>query len=678
MTRSCIYIAPLSSGLGLTSIVLGLARALEQTGLRIGFFKPIAQGDPNILGGRSTYFARELCRIPAISPMPLDRVTELLAQGEEDQLIEDLVGMASQLNQSIDVLLIEGHTPDARYGLSSELNARFARNFQAEAILLADAKTSPEQIDIVRQQFAQHHAPLLGWMINRVPDHHFLIDSKADDLPCFAHVPESPRWFAHRTYDIFSMIHADIIYHGESKERRVFSHIITARTLPHLVHLLTPGALVICPGDRDDVVLATALAAANGVPLAGLLLTCDARPNPEIMALCEQTFIRKNLPVAMTKMNSWDTSQQLSHINSKVPHDDLEGMEYIIGSIAECIDLPLLQEYIDSPKEKHLPPAAFRHALIQKARVLNRRIVLPEGTEPRTIRAAVICHEKNIARCILLGHPQEIHRVAQAQGIQIPENLECINPSDIRARYINPMVQLRHHKGLTSTMAEQQLEDNVVLGTMMLAEGDVDGLVSGAVHTTANTVRPALQLIKTSEDARIVSSIFFMLMPDQVRVYGDCAINPDPTPEELADIAIQSADSALSFGIEPRIAMLSYSTGTSGIGNDVEKVRLATEIAKQKRPDLMIDGPMQYDAASVEDVGQQKAPHSPVAGRATVFIFPDLNTGNTTYKAVQRSAKLVSVGPMLQGLRKPVNDLSRGALVDDIVYTIAITAIQAK
>ena len=267
--------------------------------------------------------------------------------------------------------------------------------------------------------------------------------------------------------------------------------------------------------------------------------------------------------------------------------------------------------------------------------------------------------------------------VAKARGIELPDDLEIIDPDTIRDQYVTPMVELRKGK-LNELQAKEQLQDTVVLGTMMLALDQVDGLVSGAIHTTANTVRPAFQLIKTAPEYSLVSSIFFMLLPDEVYVYGDCAINPDPDAQQLAEIAIQSADSAKAFGIEPRIAMISYSTGTSGTGADVEKVVEATQIAKQRRPDLLIDGPLQYDAASVESVGRQKAPDSQVAGRANVFIFPDLNTGNTTYKAVQRSANVVSVGPMLQGLNKPVNDLSRGALVDDIVFTIALTAIQAE
>ncbi|MBF3257559.1 phosphate acetyltransferase, partial [Pseudomonas aeruginosa] len=296
---------------------------------------------------------------------------------------------------------------------------------------------------------------------------------------------------------------------------------------------------------------------------------------------------------------------------------------------------------------------------------------------PRTVQAAAICQARGIARCVLLAKPEEVQAVAQAQGIVLPEGLEIIDPDLVRQRYVEPMVELRKGKGLNAPMAEQQLEDSVVLATMMLALDEVDGLVSGAIHTTASTIRPALQLIKTAPGYNLVSSVFFMLLPDQVLVYGDCAVNPDPSASDLAEIAVQSAASAQAFGIPARVAMISYSTGDSGSGVDVDKVREATRLAREQRPDLLIDGPLQYDAAAIASVGRQKAPNSPVAGQATVFIFPDLNTGNTTYKAVQRSADCVSVGPMLQGLRKPVNDLSRGALVEDIVYTIALTAIQA-
>jgi phosphate acetyltransferase len=360
-----------------------------------------------------------------------------------------------------------------------------------------------------------------------------------------------------------------------------------------------------------------------------------------------------------------------------VAEDDTIRMEAVIDAIAEQLNAPELMAGVHVPASIHMSPPAFRYRLIQQARAAKKRIVLPEGDEPRTVRAAIICEEKGIAQCVLLGKREAIESVAAAQGVTLPDTLEIIDPEAVCMDYVPAMVELRKSKGLTPGQALEQLGDTVVLGTMMLATGKVDGLVSGAVHTTANTVRPALQLIKTAPGSSIVSSVFFMLMPDQVLVYGDCAINPNPTAEQLAEIAIQSADSARAFGVDPKVAMISYSTGASGAGEDVERVRQAKDLASGKRPDLVIDGPLQYDAASVMEVGKSKAPGSAVAGQATVFVFPDLNTGNTTYKAVQRSANVVSVGPMLQGLRKPVNDLSRGALVDDIVFTIALTAIQA-
>jgi phosphate acetyltransferase len=324
-----------------------------------------------------------------------------------------------------------------------------------------------------------------------------------------------------------------------------------------------------------------------------------------------------------------------------------------------------------------MSPAAFCFRLAEMARKTRRRIVLPEGEEPRTIRAAALCADRGIAHCILLGKPEVIAQVARNQEIDLPAGVEVIDPESVRARYVAPLLEMRKHKGLTLKDAEEMLEDTVWLGTVMLALGEVDGLVSGALHSSANTIRPALQIIKTHPGVRVVSSIFFMCMPEQVLIYGDCAVNPNPDADQLADITIQSAESAIRFGIPARVAMISYSTGESGSGDDVEKVREATALAKAKRPDLLIDGPLQYDAAAIPEVAAQKAPGSAVAGNATVFIFPDLNTGNTTYKAVQRSANVISIGPMLQGLKRPVNDLSRGALVEDIVYTIALTAIQA-
>ncbi|OSI15751.1 phosphate acetyltransferase [Neisseria dumasiana] len=347
------------------------------------------------------------------------------------------------------------------------------------------------------------------------------------------------------------------------------------------------------------------------------------------------------------------------------------GLAYL-GSTENICNTDLLLK-----KTGRMSPAQFRVNMMEAARKANKRIVLPEGAEPRTVQAAAICHEKGIARCVLLAPRAEVEAVAKERHITLPDSLEIIDPATLIDQYVEPMCELRKSKGLTPEQAREQLQDTVVLGTMMMAQDHVDGLVSGAVHTTANTIRPALQLIKTAPGASLVSSVFFILLPNQVLVYGDCAVNPEPTAEQLADIAIQSADSAKAFGIPPKVAMISYSTGTSGAGPAVEKVAQATALVREKRPDIDVDGPLQYDAATVPSVAKSKAPDSKVAGQATVLVFPDLNTGNCTYKAVQRNANVLSVGPMLQGLRKPVNDLSRGALVDDIVYTIALTAIQA-
>lgn len=333
---------------------------------------------------------------------------------------------------------------------------------------------------------------------------------------------------------------------------------------------------------------------------------------------------------------------------------------------------------ISKKDEERLTPPLFCYRLMTAARKAQKRIVLPEGDEPRTLQAANICAQRGLAQCILLGTKSSIQQTAKQLGISLHNDLVIIEPKDVAAKYIQPLYEIRRSKGLTVEEAQEQLQDNVVLGTMMLQLGEVDGLVSGAVHTTANTIRPAFQIVKTTPDTKIISSVFFVCLPDQVLVYGDCAINVTPTSGELADIAIQSANSAQRFGITPRVALLSYSTGTSGAGPDVEKVRMACEVAKQKRPDLAIDGPIQYDAAIVPEVAALKAPNSQVAGRANVFIFPDLNSGNIAYKAVQRATDAVCIGPMLQGMRKPVNDLSRGCLVEDIVFTIALTAVQAS
>ena len=505
--------------------------------------------------------------------------------------------------------------------------------------------------------------------------YHLFEQSPIKILAC---IPWSPDLIATRVIDLVKHLGATIINEGDMRTRRIRGITFCARSLHNMVEHFRTGSLLVTSADRPDVLVAAALAATNGIELGGLLLNGGYKIDSQIKKLCQRSFETSGLPIFRIEGNTWQTSLNLQSFNLEVPVDDKERIENIKQYTSRQFNADFINSLAAaSSRMRRLSPPAFRFQLTELARAAKKRIVLPEGDEPRTIKAAALCAERGIAECILLANPADVKRVAEAQDVVLGAGVSVIDPANVREKYVERLVELRKNKGMTEASAREQLEDNVVLGTMMLEANEVDGLVSGAVHTTANTIRPPMQIIKTAPGSSIVSSVFFMLLPDQVLVYGDCAVNPDPTAEQLAEIAIQSADSAKAFGIDPKVAMISYSTGTSGSGADVEKVKEATRLAQEKRPDLVIDGPLQYDAAVMEDVAKSKAPNSPVAGKATVFIFPDLNTGNTTYKAVQRSADLVSIGPMLQGMRKPVNDLSRGALVDDIVYTIALTAIQA-
>ncbi|MBU3059784.1 phosphate acetyltransferase [Pseudomonas indica] len=689
------FIAPTGFGVGLTSISLGLVRALERAGLKVGFFKPIAQPHPGDEGPeRSTELIARTHGLTPPKPLPLSQVEHMLGDGHLDELLEEIISLYQQAAEGNDVVVVEGMVPTRHASYAARVNFHLAKSLDADVILVSAPESETlnelsDRIEIQAQLFGGPKDPkVLGVILNKVRSDDGVdafanrlkevspLLRKANDFRLIGCIPWRDELNAPRTRDVADLLGARVLNAGDYEQRRVLKIVLCARAVPNTVQLLKPGVLVVTPGDRDDIILATSLAAMNGVPLAGLLLCSDFPPDPRIMELCRGA-LQSGLPVLTVSTGSYDTATNLNRLNKEIPVDDRERAENVTEYVASHIEHEWLRQRCGTPRELRLSPPAFRYQLVKRAQAANKRIVLPEGSEPRTVQAAAICQARGIARCVLLAKPEAVHGVAQAQGIVLPPDLEILDPDLIRERYVEPMVELRKGKGLNAPMAAAQLEDSVVLGTMMLALDEVDGLVSGAIHTTANTIRPALQLIKTAPGYKLVSSVFFMLLPDQVLVYGDCAVNPDPSAAELAEIAIQSADSATAFGIPPRVAMISYSTGDSGSGEEVEKVREATRLARASRPDLLIDGPLQYDAAAIESVGRQKAPNSPVAGRATVFVFPDLNTGNTTYKAVQRSADCISVGPMLQGLRKPVNDLSRGALVDDIVYTIALTAIQA-
>ena len=690
-----LFLAPTGFGGGLNSVSLGLIRALESAGLKVGFFKPIAQPFPVDQGReRSCILVEKTLNLPSPEPLALEQVERQLADGELDLMLEEVVSRFQHAAAGKDVVIVEGMVPTTSSDYTSRINTQLAKSLDAEIILIAaqgkdSLKRMAERIEIQAQQFGGAKDPkVLGVILNKVKSEDGVpafVERLKEHLPLrgssdfqlLGAIPFAEELNALRTRDIVELLGAQVLNAGEADQRRVGKIVLCARAVPNTVQLLRSGVLVVTPGDRDDIILAASLASLNGEKLAGLLLTGDFTPDPRILELCK-TALAGGLPVMMVSTNSYDTANNLFGLNKETPSDDIERASLVTDYIAKHLHPEVLHTRCSVPRaEPRLSPAAFRYQLVKRAQDANKRIVLPEGNEPRTIRAAAICQERGIARCVLLAKPAEVEQVAREQGIKLPASLEILDPDLIANRYVEPMCEMRKAKGLTPEDAREQLKDTVVLGTMMLALDEVDGLVSGAVHTTANTIRPALQLIKTAPGYSLVSSVFFMLLPDQVLVYGDCAVNPNPSATELAEIALQSAESAAALGVPQRVAMISYSTGSSGSGAEVEKVAEATRIAQQRAPQLPIDGPLQYDAASVLSVGKQKAPDSKVAGQATVFIFPDLNTGNTTYKAVQRNANCLSVGPMLQGLAKPVNDLSRGALVEDIVFTIALTALQA-
>lgn len=705
-----ILLVPTGEGVGLTSACLGLIYALECQGVKAGFLKPFAQ-ELNEIEDRTTALYRHISQSETVEPIRYSKVLQQINLGEQDELLEEAVRLHRQIAKQHDLIIVEGLLPNTQDSFADDLNASLAQALDAKVIVVSNANIQqPSQTaDKVKHQLRNFGGAsstrLAGIMLMRTkglpeesaqipvtlnPDLRLKAETAefitairqthphigSEKLPVIGLVPFSKTLSVPRMSDLAAHISAYWINEGEAKQRRVQHSSLISANIEHELHKFVAGELIISASDRIDVLLASSLASSNGIPLAGLVLTEHQQPNDHVLEFC-QAAIKQGLPILHTPLSTFETAQKLANLSNEIPVDDTERADQVTRFVSSHINPEWLNQMLNGSYKPRLSPSAFRHELVQKSIAAKKRIVLPEGDEPRTVQAAAICQARGIAQCILLAKPEAVLEVAKARGIELPEDLEILDPDLVRENYIDKMVELRKGK-LNELQAREQLQDTVVLGTMMLALDQVDGLVSGAVHTTANTVRPAFQLIKTAPDYSLVSSVFFMLLPDEVYVYGDCAINPDPDAEQLAEIAIQSADSAKAFGIDPRIAMISYSTGTSGTGADVEKVAEATRIAKERRPDLLIDGPLQYDAASVESVGRQKAPDSQVAGRANVFIFPDLNTGNTTYKAVQRAANVVSVGPMLQGLNKPVNDLSRGALVDDIVFTIALTAIQAE
>jgi len=680
-----IYIASPEGDTGKSTVALGLVDLLTRTVARVGVFRPVA---------RSTdvhdYILELLLAHDGVE-IPYDDAVGVSYQqviDDPDAALAKIVQRFHDVERRCDAVVVVGSDyTDVAGPTELAYNARIAANLGAPTVLVVSGRNrTPDQIrdvaEIAHTEMAANHAQVVACVVNRAAATE--LDAIRSHIAC-GHVPvwaipEDSLLFAPTLRELADAVGATLIGGDETLlSREVLDVLVGAMSVEHLLERLQPGAVVITPGDRNDVLLGLLLAhQAEGFPnLAGVILTGGFNPSPTISRLVSGLAAR--LPILVTELGTFRTASAASGTRGRLTRESQRKIDTAMALFEKYVDGPGLLSALDVPRVEVVTPLMFEYQLLDRARGDRKRIVLPEGNDDRILRAASTLLQRSVADLTILGDEAAIRTRATELGLVL-DGAQVINPTagELTERFAVEYTQLRKHKGMTLERAREVVTDVSYFGTMMVHLGLADGMVSGASHTTAHTIKPSFEIIKTVPGVGSVSSCFLMCLEDRVLVYADCAVIPDPTTEQLADIAISSAETAAQFGIEPRIAMLSYSTGTSGSGADVDKVREATALVRERRPDLSVEGPIQYDAAVDASVAKTKLPESTVAGRATVFVFPDLNTGNNTYKAVQRSAGAVAVGPVLQGLRKPVNDLSRGALVQDIVNTVAITAIQAQ
>ncbi|SDN18669.1 phosphate acetyltransferase [Actinacidiphila guanduensis] len=689
MTRS-VYVTGIGRGDGRQVVELGVTELLTRQVDRLGVYRPLVHDAPDrILELLRTRY-RLTQKEDSVLGLGYEEAAALQADRGQEALTARLVEGYLRVAEEYDTVLILG-SDFADTNLPAELgvNARLANECGASVLVVIGGRDQSAD-SVVAEVRNAHHAytnlgcDVIAMVANRVDPAE--VGPAAEqlrrtlDVPVYV-LPEEPALTAPTVRQIVETLDAEVLLGDEAGlSRDAMDFVFGGAMLPTFLPALTPGCVVVTPGDRADLIVgALAAHSAGSPPIAGVLLTLDERPGPQILALADR--LAPGTPVLAVPTGSFPTAAELFGLDGKLGAGTPRKAETALGLFETHVDTAELTERLSVARSPRVTPMMFEHALLERARADKRRIVLPEGTEERILRAAEVLLRRGVCDLTLLGDQDAIRKKAGDLGIALDDpGLELIDPhtSPLRDRFATLYAQLRAHRGVSRELAYDVVADVSYFGTLMVQEGLADGMVSGAVHSTAATIRPAFEIIKTRPDAAIVSSVFFMCLADRVLVYGDCAVIPDPDAAQLADIAVQAAGTAARFGVEPRVAMLSYSTGTSGTGADVDKVRAATDLVRELRPELMVEGPIQYDAAVSPVVAAAKLPGSTVAGQATVLIFPDLNTGNNTYKAVQRSAGAVAVGPVLQGLRKPVNDLSRGALVQDIVNTVAITAIQAQ
>jgi len=691
MARS-VYITSAEGHSGKSSVALGVLDTLLRGVERVGVFRPIS---------RSTTerdFVLELLLAHDGVTLEYDEcvgVTYEEVHDDPDAALSHIIDRFKAVERKCDAVVIVGSDyTDIATPTELAYNARIAANLGAPVLLVLTGREPDESrartADELRQvaelslpELALAHASLFAVVANRADperlDEIVAALAATSGVPAWA-LPEDPFLVAPTVSAIMAAVEGTLLKGDEALlGREALGVVIAAMSMENVLPRLMEGGLVVIPGDRSEMLLAALTAHASGTfpSLAGIVLNGGFELSPVIDRLIEG--LDEDLPIVTTELGTYATAQRITQTRGRLVATSQRKVDTALALFEKHVDSDLLLSELGAGESAAVTPLMFEYALLERARSQRKHIVLPEGSDDRILQAAGTLLARDVVDLTILGDEGDIRARAAGLGVDIA-GATVLSPTDpeLRERFAQEYASVRAHKGMTIEVARDIVTDVSYFGTMMVHLGLADGMVSGAAHTTAHTITPALQFIKTVEGVTVVSSVFFMALEDRVLVYGDCAIVPDPTSDQLADIAISSAGTGQRFGIEPRVAMLSYSTGESGSGADVEKVRVATALVRERRPDLLVEGPIQYDAAADAAVAKAKMPDSQVAGRATVFIFPDLNTGNNTYKAVQRSSGAVAIGPVLQGLRKPVNDLSRGALVRDIVNTVAITAIQAQ
>ncbi len=689
-----IYIAGAGSGSGKSVVVLGFMELLSAVNQRVGFFRPFApkEHEPDTL----TALIKSRYDLPFPTEMlygcTVETARQLIGSGHYDELLKIIMNKFKALEERCDLVVCAGTDYNGLIpALEFDFNADLAINFSCSLVIVVkgfgrDPQEAVDALHIAHELMRERGGDFLASVVNGVAAEHVEpIKALARDLLTATEtvyvLPQQSALSRPTISEIQRALGATILYgEGDALHQVVSCYRIAAMEIPDFLRYIEDGCLIITPGDRADIILASLAAdVSSSFPrVAGLLLT-GGLPLAETVRRLIEGLRRTKVAILQVPTDTFTTVMDVHQVEATILPGDDRKIAAALGLFESQIRVEELRQRIAVRHSERVTPLMFEYELIRRAKAQQQRIVLPEGSDERILRAAEILTLRGVAELTLLGNPDKIRRRIAELGLKL-DTIRILDPvtAPERERYAQTYFELRQHKGISLQMAHDALEDVSYFGTLMVYCGDADGMVSGAVHTTQHTIRPAFETVRTKPDVQLVSSVFFMCLPDRVLVYGDCAVNPNPNAYELADIAISSATTAIAFGIEPRIAMLSYSSGDSGKGEDVEKVREAVRIARERRPDLKLEGPIQYDAAVDIEIGRSKMPDSEVAGYATVLIFPDLNTGNNTYKAVQRSANAVAIGPVLQGLNKPVNDLSRGCTVTDIVNTVAITAIQAQ